>query len=184
MGFHTFDPERVARLEDPTRFRFCSREELLEPLPNGSGTAVVDLGSGSGFYTDEIAPFVDTVYAVDVQPEMHDHYRDRGVPDNVVLTTAAADALPFDDGQLDGAVSTMTFHESTTEAAMAELARVLAAGATAVVVDWTSDGRGESGPPVSERYDRPAAVSFFQDAGFSVELAADRSETFRIVARR
>ncbi len=184
MGFHTFDPDEVERLTGSDRFRFCSREELLEPLPRGPEAAVVDLGSGVGFYTDELAPFVGRLHALDLQPEMHEHYRERGVPDNVVLETAAADALPFGDDAIQGAVSTMTFHESTTEAAMTELARVLRAGAPAVVVDWSRDGRGGAGPPLDERFDAARAREFFESAGFEVRLASERSETFRVVARR
>jgi ubiquinone/menaquinone biosynthesis C-methylase UbiE len=183
MGFHTFDAEEAERLSGADRFRFCSREELLEPLLLDNAD-VLDLGSGIGFYTDEVAPFVGRVHAVDIQPEMHEHYRDRGVPDNVRLETAGAESLPFDDGALDGAISTMTFHESTTDAAMAELARVLAPGAPVVVVDWSRKGRGESGPPLDQRFDAGDAREFFEAAGFEVRLARERSETFRTVAVR
>ncbi len=184
MGFHTFDPGKVDRLQGAERFRWCSREELLEPLPRGETTQVLDLGSGVGFYTDELAPFVGRVLAVDIQPEMHDYYREQGVPENVVLETASAEDLPFADASLDGAVSTMTFHESTTEAAMVELARVLEAGAPAVVVDWSRNGRAEAGPPLDERFDASRARAFFDDAGFDVRFARERSETFRLVADR
>ncbi len=184
MGFHTFDPGQVERLTGADRFRFCSREELLESLPRGADAEILDLGSGIGFYTDELAPFVGRLHAVDLQPEMHDHYRERGVPGNVVPETAAADALPFREDSLDGAVSTMTFHESTTDDAMADLARVLAPGAPAVVVDWSRNGRGEAGPPLDERFDADSARDFFAEAGFDVEIAAERSETFRVVATR
>lgn len=183
MGFHTFDPEEVDRLTGADRFRWCSREELLEGLP-GAKADVVDLGSGIGFYTDELAPHVGRVHAVDIQPEMHDHYRERGVPGNVVLETAGAEDLPFAEGAIDGAVSTMTFHESTTETAMAELARVLAPDAPAVVVDWSREGRGEAGPPLDQRFDAARARAFFADAGFDVQFARERSETFRLVAVR
>ena len=115
MGFHTFDADRADRLEDATRFRFCSREELLEPLPRGADATVVDLGSGTGFYTDEIAPFVGHVLALDVQRAMHSKYREKGIPANVSLVTAEAESLPVATGAVDGAFSTMTFHESTTE---------------------------------------------------------------------
>lgn len=182
MGFHTFDPAEIDRLEDPTRFRFCSREELLQWLPTGRAANVLDIGSGSGFYTDEVAPFVGHVVALDVQPEMHAQYHERGVPDNVAPVTADADALPFESGTFDGALSTMTFHESATDDSMAELARVLGPGGRAVIVDWSAEGNGESGPPRSERYDLDRAQVFLSEAGFEVEVGAERSETFAVVA--
>jgi ubiquinone/menaquinone biosynthesis C-methylase UbiE len=180
MGFHTFDAARADRLEDPTRFRFCSREELLQYLPGGT---VLDIGSGTGYYTDEIAPAVERVIGLDIQPAMHEQYRDRGVPANVRLVVGDAEQLPFADGTVDGALSTMTFHESTTPQAVADLHRVLGAGAPLVVVDWSSEGNGESGPPLSERFDARQAREFVADAGLRVESAAERSETFHLVAR-
>jgi ubiquinone/menaquinone biosynthesis C-methylase UbiE len=185
MGFHTFDPARADRLEDATRFRFCSREELLEPLPRGETATVLDVGSGTGFYTDEIAPFVGRVVALDVQREMHDMYseKDVGIPDSVAPVTADAEALPFASATVDGAVSTMTFHESTTPESLAELHEALAEGAPFVVVDWSREGNGEAGPPVAERYSAAQAEELLADAGFSVASAVERSETFRVVAR-
>ncbi|NHN61243.1 MULTISPECIES: class I SAM-dependent methyltransferase [Halorussus] len=113
MGFHTFDPASADRLEDESRYRYCSREELVAALDLGNArdATVADLGSGTGFYTDDVAPFAGEVRAVDVQPEMHDLYREKGVPGNVDPVTADIGDLPFADGELDAAFSTMTFHE-------------------------------------------------------------------------
>ncbi len=183
MGFHTFDPAETDRLEDPTRFRFCSREELLQQLPTGPESTVLDIGSGTGYYTDEIAPFVGHLFALDLQPEMHHQYRERGVPANVSLVTADAEQLPVRSGSFDASVSTMTFHESTTEESLAELCRVIADDGRAVFVDWSRAGRGEAGPPRSERYDAETATTLLKEAGFSLSIAAERSETFMIVAQ-
>lgn len=180
MGFHTFDPSRADRLDDVSRFRFCSREELLQYLPR-DGT-IVDLGSGTGFYTDEIAPFVESVLALDVQAEMHDLYRENGIPDNVTPVTAAAEHLPLVESSVDGAFSTMTFHESTTPASLVELHRALSPEAPFVVVDWSANGNGESGPPRDERFDATQADALLTEAGFTVENATERSETFAVVA--
>ncbi|MFC6722733.1 methyltransferase domain-containing protein [Halobacteriaceae archaeon SHR40] len=184
MGFHTFDPAKIDRLEDPSRFRFCSREELLGALPTGPATRILEVGSGSGFYTDEVAPFVGQVCGVDLQPAMHGRYAERGVPANVALVTAGADVLPFPDGTFDGSFSTMTFHESASESSLDELARVIDGGGRVVFVDWSRAGRGESGPPVEERYDAESAAAMLSDAGFDIVTARERSETFKLVGER
>lgn len=200
MGFHTYPIERADALEDPSRYRYCSREELLEMLAPTAEDVVADLGSGTGFYTDDVAPFVDVIYAVDVQTAMHDRYREKGVPSNVEFATTEVASLPFEDDHLDGAFSTMTHHEyasveprSTDEAsgktassddAFAELERVLRPGGRLVTVDWSADGSGESGPPVSERFSLEEAVAQLEAAGFTIESARERPETFAIVARR
>lgn len=180
MGFHTFDPEKTDRLEDPARFRFCSREELLQYLPDG-GT-LLDIGSGTGVYTTELAPFFERVYALDLQPAMHRQYRERGVPENVSLLSADAGAIPLTSDCVDGAFSTMTYHESASEDALLSLARVLAPGGSVVVVDWSRAGNGEAGPPRDERYDAATAAQALADAGFAVDHATERSETFHLVA--
>lgn len=207
MGFHTFDPEKAAKLEDAgERYRYCSREELLGALAPEADWDVADLGSGTGFYTDDVAPHVAHVHAVDVQDVMHDAYREKhaptggsernertrrdatrepnGIPDNVDLVTADVADLPLDDASLDGAVSTMTFHEFASEDSLAELARVLRDGARLAVVDWSAAGDGVDGPPVDERYDATDADSLLTAAGFTVERADERVETFAVTAVR
>jgi ubiquinone/menaquinone biosynthesis C-methylase UbiE len=188
MGFHTFDADRASALEDSSRYRYCSAEEL-RALFDPVGT-VADLGSGTGFYTDDVAPYVETCYAVDVQHEMHEFYREKGVPGNVDLVEAAVDDLPFGDGQLDGAFSTMTYHEfgprpdEAGEGALAELRRVLDADALLGIVDWTTNGDGEAGPPLDERFSLGDCTDALETAGFEVAFASERRETFVCSARR
>ncbi|KYH25517.1 putative arsenite methyltransferase [Halalkalicoccus paucihalophilus] len=182
MGFHTYPIERAAELEDPSRYRFCSREELLGPLALDGTETVVDLGSGTGFYTDDIAPFAGRVYAVDLQEEMHGIYREKGLPENVTPVTADVADLPFEDGECDAAVTTMTYHEFYSEAALAEVRRVVRPGGRVVVVDWSAAGTGEDGPSVDERYDLTSVRDQFNDFGLEVVFSNERPETFVLVA--
>jgi len=182
MGFHTFDVEMADRLEDPSRFEVVSVDELLALFDPDPTDTVADLGSGTGFYTDEVAPYADTVYAVDVQSAMHDRYRERGLPETVVPVTAEISDLPFEDGALDGAVSTMTYHEFATAQALEELHRVLGDGGTLGIADWTAEGDGDRGPPVSERFAAGDARTALEDAGFDVGRTEDRRESFVVEA--
>ncbi|RQH02546.1 class I SAM-dependent methyltransferase [Natrarchaeobius oligotrophus] len=184
MGFHTFPVERADSLEDPARYRFCSREELLEMLAVDGDDVVADLGSGTGFYSRDVAPVVDTLYAVDIQEEMHDRHREVGVPDNVELIAADVSSLPFDDGELDGAFSTMTHHEYVDDEAMVELARVIRPGGRLVTVDWSADGAGDDGPSMDERFSSADVTAHLERADFAVDRVHDRPETLAVVARR
>ncbi|MFC7078102.1 class I SAM-dependent methyltransferase [Haloarcula halophila] len=183
MRHHTFDADRAGDLEAPAR-RYCvlSTEELRWALDCTPGDTVVDLGSGTGFYTDDIAPDAGQVYAVDLQPEMHEFYREKGVPENVDLVTAPVDEMPLDTDSVDRAFSTMTYHEFATAEAIEEIHRVLRPGGRLVVADWTADGEGERGPPSSERYSLAEAVTTLEDGSFTIEFEADRPETFLLVA--
>jgi ubiquinone/menaquinone biosynthesis C-methylase UbiE len=182
MGFHTFDVERADALEDPGRYEYVSVDELLALFdPAGE---VADLGSGTGFYTDDVAPYAETVHAVDVQSEMHDFYREKGAPENVRFVTAEVSDLPFADDALDAAFSTMTYHEFATPASLAEVARVVRPGGRLGIADWSAAGEGNDGPPRSERFDATDATEGLEAAGFTVERADERRETFVLRAHR
>ncbi|MFB6308083.1 MAG: class I SAM-dependent methyltransferase [Haloarculaceae archaeon] len=183
MGYHTFDASRADRLERAERrYRHLSAEELLWALDPGAGETVVDLGSGTGFYTDDVAPHAGEVYAVDVQPAMHDYYRSKGVPENVTLVTTEIGDLPFAADTVDAAVSTMTYHEFASPDALAEVLRVLRPDGRLVLVDWSADGSGDAGPPLDERYTVDSAVEHLREAGFEIDHSAARPETFVVIA--
>jgi len=183
MGYHTFDAGRADTLEDAgRRYRFLSAEELLWSLSPDGDETVADLGSGTGFYTDDVAPAVERLYAVDIQESMHDYYRKKGVPDNVDLVRSGVEDLPFDSGALNAAFSTMTYHEFATPAALREVSRVLESGATFVAADWAASGSGSHGPPVDERFSVDEAVTALRECEFTIGLRALRPETFLLVA--
>ena len=182
MGFHTFPIDRADALEEVSRYRFLSREELVSALsPEGTET-LCDLGSGTGFYTDEVAPFVEAVYAVDLQPEMHTLYEEKGLPENVTTITADVADLPLSDGECDLAVTVMTYHEFSSPESLSEVRRVLAPGGRFVVADWSRAGSGEDGPSVDERYDVATAADQLSAAGFTIDRSDERIETFLLVA--
>ncbi|ERH03120.1 MAG: methylase involved in ubiquinone/menaquinone biosynthesis [Halonotius sp. J07HN6] len=164
------------------------KDDVGGDADNGNGDSdatghLVDLGSGTGFYTADLAPFFGRVSAVDIQPEMHDLFRENGVPETVDLVESSTDSLPLDDDTADAAVSTMTAHELPLAATLADLRRVLAPDSPVVVVDWSANGRGESGPPRSERHAASEVADAFDEAGFSVDAATERGETFLLRAR-
>lgn len=175
--------DRAERLNDPIQYRYLSAEELREFLDPAPDWVVADLGSGTGFYTDEIAPIVDVVYAVDAFEGMHEHYRDRGVPENVELVTANVQSTPLNDDELDGAVSLRTFHHGVSDS-LNEVARILRPGGRLVVVDWsaTSVGDRERGPAPEECFDLATVQTLLLEHGFKIQYAQERRETFVVVA--
>lgn len=176
--------DRLDGLEDPSRYRWLSGEELRHYLDPSPSWTVADLGSGTGFYTAEVAPVVRRAYAVDILAEMHERHRVRGLPENVEPVRTAFGDLPFDDGGLDGAIAVMTFHHEL-DASLGEVARVLRPGGRFVVVDWSATGAGGRESPVDEEYfDLATCQSLLLEAGFRIRLARERRETFVVVATR
>lgn len=91
-------PERFQRLNDPRRLETqVSEADLARLLALHGDEDVLDLGTGTGFYTDRIAALTTgTVYAVELLPQMNEHYRERGLPGNVRLILGDITALALE----------------------------------------------------------------------------------------
>lgn len=184
MALDPYDDDRVERLQDPAAFRYCSGEELRSHLAPSPDWRVADLGSGTGRFTDELAPVAETVYAVDARPGLHAVYREGGMPESVHPLTADFGSLPFPDDHLDGVVSLRTFHHGLADA-LDEVARVLRSGGRLVVLDWSATGAGDREGRMHDHYvDLATAQSALLDAGFAIPVARERRETFLVVGQR
>lgn len=170
MGDHAvFHHERLHRLNDLRRLETqVSEADLARFLALHGNEDVLDLGSGTGFYTDRIAALTSgTVYAVELQPEMNDHYRERGVPANVCLLQGDITALPvaptsdapgggalaeLRPASVDVACTIATWHEIEGRLDLPGVARVLRPQGRLIVIDWRSDPESfEGGPPQNIR---------------------------------
>jgi ArsR family transcriptional regulator len=107
--------------------------------------AIGDLGCGTGQLTETVAPYVRRVIAVDSSPDMLVAARQRvGSARNVELRQGDLESLPIDNGELDAAMLSLVLHYSPAPArALAEVARVLAPGGRALVVDMLPHDREE-----------------------------------------
>ena len=82
------DPERQGDLDQ-------MRTQLAQVL---RGHVVLELGCGSGYWTEVIAAVADSVLATDINPGMIALAQQRGLPDNVTFRIADAHDLPADIG--------------------------------------------------------------------------------------
>ena len=73
---------------------------------------------------------------------MHEYYREKGVPANVELVTTGIADLPFEDGSLDAAFSTMTYHEIASDDAVTEIRRVLEPMGHLAIAEWAATSSG------------------------------------------
>jgi len=110
-------------------------EAIAALLPEDA--VVADLACGSGAVTALLAPAVGRVVAVDASPEMlrAARVRTKGLG-NVDLRRGDLAALPVDSASCDAALLLLALtHVPEPAAALAEMARILAPGGRAVVVD-------------------------------------------------
>ncbi|MBS1263693.1 MAG: Ubiquinone/menaquinone biosynthesis C-methyltransferase UbiE [Methanonatronarchaeales archaeon] len=162
---HVFDPEKLKVLEDAGRLEELPVEELTGHLVPGD---VLDLGCGPGLYTSAVAEVMGgRVIGADLQPEMLDRFRKRGVPQNVELVRCIGRALPYSDGALTSVVSVHVLHEFAGDGTLEEVYRVLGDGGVLVLVDWRKQEM-ERGPPLEHRISVEEAREMTSSAGFSV----------------
>jgi len=109
-----------------------------------------------GFYTDLIAALTTgRVWALDVQPQMHEFYCARGVPANVTLVSGDLSHLELPPASLDVAVTVSTWHETGGDVDLAGLADALRDGGRLVIVDWRKEPESaEGGPPLDIRFSK------------------------------
>jgi len=179
MGFHTFDADKAERLERPeARYRWVSAEEIIGALTaeraDRAAATVADLGAAPAS--------TPTMLHLTSRPSTASTCRPRctrstakGVPENVDLVESDVAVLPFDDGDLDAAFSTMTYHEFASDDAIAELARVILSDGRLALFDWSAAGDGDHGPPADERFAANDAVEALEAAGFDVISASERA---------
>ena len=165
-----FDPARASVLDDPARFAYVPPDALLALLEIPAGGTLVDFGTGTGLYAIEIArrrPDV-RVLALDEQPQMLAHVRDaitRSGLDNVEAVSSGAVAGLA--GSADRILALNVLHE-LGDLALEEVRTLLAAGGTAVFVDWNAAVDRPVGPPRDHVYDVADAAARLMGAAFRV----------------
>ncbi len=163
---------------DPNRLETqLSEAHLARLLALHGDEDVIELGSGAGFYTDRIAAMTSgTVYALDLQPQMHEFYRSRGLPGNVRLIVGnVTDLGDLPPASLDVACSISTWHESGGVIDLPGLARALRPQGRLVVVDWRRNDLSGSGPPLSTRFSKEDVAEYVAPC-FRVTSSEDLGE--------
>jgi ubiquinone/menaquinone biosynthesis C-methylase UbiE len=123
-----------------------TRERLREVLRPQPGERVLEIGPGTGYYTLDIAGWLEPegkVEIFDLQQEFLDHVMRRAAArgqENLVPTQGDATALPYEDDSIDATVLTAVLGEIPDPvAALREIRRVLEPGGRLVVGELFGD---------------------------------------------
>ena len=147
MAIHQFDEREALRLEKQYAIPVMveQRRCTLDALNLQPGERVLDVGSGPGYLTQQIAALTGPqgrVCAIDTSESMLEAGKQRCASyANVEFQHADACKLPFPDASFDAAVAVQVYlFVPELDLALPELLRVLRPGGRAVVVDtdWGS----------------------------------------------
>lgn len=148
--------------------------EMLKFVTVRPGYRVADFGAGSGAYTTVLLDRVGyegRVYALDALPQALESIRrqaDAAGKRCMTLTCEFESELPIKENLLDLAVVANTLHAVDPHARqrfVSELARVVAPGGQALVVDWAGSFNN-MGPHRTLVLTPADAVRLFRSAGF------------------
>jgi ubiquinone/menaquinone biosynthesis C-methylase UbiE len=156
MTKHHFDPQEVAGFEHATWSRCAATYvdgfgamvceavgPLLEEAGISEGDHVLDLGTGPGFVAAAAVERGATVIGVDFSKEMLEEARKRYPA--VEFAEAAAESLPYADGQFSAVTGNFVLHHlGRPDVALSETCRVLQDGGRAAFTVWADPSKLEA----------------------------------------
>lgn len=118
-------------------FTEAMRDAAIAHAQLAADAVVADVGTGTGFVLQGLAPRVAQAYGFDESPEMLAVAAENLAGfDNVELREAPGDALPLPDGSLNAVFGNMYLHHTLDPAAaIVEMVRVLRPGGKLVLTD-------------------------------------------------
>jgi cyclopropane fatty-acyl-phospholipid synthase-like methyltransferase len=175
---HRFDDaERWAReFDDPARDAWQMPARVIEALALKPGQSVADIGAGTGYFSSRLArsSAAPTVYAVDIEPSMVAHLKNRAGREG--LTNLIAVQAGPDGPRLPAPVDTIlvvdTYHHIPNRVEYFSKAKgSLTPGGQLVIVDFRKDA--PAGPPVEFRFTPEQISAELAQAGFALAAEHD-----------
>lgn len=173
---HPFDdvPKWSALFDDPKRDSFQKPDETIAALAIAKGMVVADLGAGTGYFSKRLSAAVGddgTVFAVDVEPNLVVHLRDRAEREkanNVIPLLASTDDPRLPARGVDLVLMVDTFHHLDHRLDYLKHLRTrLRDGGRVAVIDWM-EGKLAEGPPPDHKIARAQVLKEMTAAGYEL----------------
>lgn len=185
-----FPPERRDVLNAEDRSEWLPPDPVLQAAGIEAGETVLDVGAGTGFWTEPLARLVGPtgrVVAVDVEPIMLDEVRTlvaRRSLTNVEVVQSDDASIPLGDGMADLIVLGFVLHEpNDLDAFLAEIVRLLKPDGRVLVIEW-QDHPTDAGPPLEYRVSAEEARAMLGATGLSVQrLESPTNDAYILLAR-
>lgn len=151
-----FDTDKLNHLNNPERLKDIPPEYIIEKLNINSPRFILDIGAGTGFFSNEFSKNVEVekIYALDIADEMIYWMSENLVPENhkIIPQKMEEDKIDLEDDLADAIIMINVHHEFHYPIRILnEAKRLLRQGGKLAVVDWAKK-ETEHGPPVEKRY--------------------------------
>lgn len=189
MTDRKFNPEKLAKLNNPQRLADISPEFIRSRLTGEAPRVLVDIGAGTGVFSVAFQHFFPAarVYACDLAEPMLAWMQEQVVPRHpgIVPVKSGESSIPLEDGLAD-LVFMITLHHELSDPAdmLGESYRLLRPGGELFIVDWKPVDMPE-GPPLAIRCQPDYVSEQMRRAGFARVRSHDGlSKHFLLTATR
>lgn len=159
------------RFESPGRDAYQQPEKVLEYIGDVSGETIMDIGSGTGYFSFRLVEAGAKVIAADVDERFQEYIRTKkdrlGIPDSKLSLRQ----IPYDDpnlqpGEVDKVITVNTYHHIEDRSTyFGKVRSGLKPGGTLIVIDYFKKDL-PVGPPKSMKIDSEVIVEELRAAGF------------------
>ncbi len=160
--------------DDPKRDAWQQPDAIANALRLNNGQTVADLGTGTGYMISRLSRAVGaagTVYAVEVEPNLVAHVRERieaNELSNVTPVLASKDHPRLPVGSIDLLLILDTYHHlDRRDEYLAILQQTLKPNGRVAIIDWKKKEL-PVGPPPAHKLARDRVVDEMTSAGFAL----------------
>lgn len=177
-------------LDEPSRDAWQKPAAVVAAMKIEPGMLIADIGAGTGYFESWLSRAVGpegTVLALDIEPDMVRHLRERGEREhwqNVKPSVVAIDDPGLPPGKVDLILIVDTWHHmSAREQYAKKLRDALKPGGALFIVDFTMEA--PRGPPKQHRLAPDGIARELSAAGLATEvLAVGLPDQYVVVGRR
>ena len=151
---HKFDPKNLDKLDNPKRRESMPPLEILKKFGIGEAGTLLDIGSGTGYFTLAAAEILKNGNAIglDIMDEMIQVATSRSLGmNNIEYRKSEEYSFPVEDKSVEYVFISNVLHEIEDKVKyLNEIIRVLKPKGALCVIEWDKSPM-EMGPPIEER---------------------------------
>lgn len=184
--------DKIEALLHPTIEETYDPQSMIALVPIHNDQKVADIGSGPGWLSVPLAKYLysGTCYAIDIKKDMLEHVKKQGdlaKLGNIETVVSKENAIPLEDGALDGVVLSNVLNEAKKpKSLIKEGARLVKKAGWISIVEWLPiEGKPEVGPAASKRLDQQEMREAVEALGFTTTTSRQLTpHRYIIVARK